>query len=132
MNLFVFTGNLGKDCRTGNVNGTAVVNFSVAVKSGYGDKEQTVWVECALWGKKAEGRLPEFLLKGQQVAISGELSLRTYQSDDGTQKTSLACRVNDLDLIGAKQQPDIQAAPHNQPESPPPPQFDNIDDDIPF
>lgn len=136
MNLFIFTGNLGKDCRTNNVNGTAVVNFSVAVKSGYGDKEQTVWVECAIWGKKAEGRLPEFLLKGQQVAASGELSLRTYQSEDGTQKTSLACRVNDLDLIGGKseavqeRQPEPQNQSQNQSQNPS--TFDDCDDDIPF
>ena len=56
MNLFALTGNLGKDCRTNNVNGTAVCNFPVAVKSGYGDKEQTIWLDCALWGKRAEGK----------------------------------------------------------------------------
>lgn len=50
MNVFTFTGNLGRDCRTGNAGGTSVCNFSVAVKSGYGQNEQTIWVDCALWG----------------------------------------------------------------------------------
>lgn len=104
MNSFSFTGNLGRDCRTGNAGGTAVVNFAVAVKSGFGQNEQTLWVDCALWGKQAESRLPEFLVKGQQVAVSGELGTREH---DG--KTYLTCRVSQISLVGAKG--DNQQAP---------------------
>ena len=128
MNNFSFTGNLGKDCRTGNVSGSAVVNFAVAVKSGWGDKAQTLWIDCALWGKQAESRLSEYLLKGQQVAVSGELGSREH---DG--KTYLTCRVNSVDLVGGKsdtpapQQPAqaTQAAPASSGTS-------DFDDDIPF
>jgi len=126
MNIFSFTGNLGSDCRTGNAGGTAVVNFAVAVKSGWGDKAQTLWIDCALWGKQAESRLPEFLLKGQQVAVSGELGSREH---DG--KTYLTCRASSVDLVGGK--PDAapapqQAAPKPQAAAP----VDDFDSDIPF
>jgi single-strand DNA-binding protein len=129
MNVLTLTGNLGQDCRIGNVGGTAVVNFSVAMKSGYGDKAQTVWVDCALWGKQAESRLPEFLLKGQQVAVSGELSTREH---DG--KTYLQCRVNSIDLIGKR---DDSAPATRQPAQPEPApaaqsQMPDFEDDIPF
>ena len=97
MNVFSGTGNLGKDCRLGNAGGTAVCNFALAVKSGYGDKEQTVWLDCALWGKRAEGKLPEYLTKGAQVAVSGELGTREHEG-----KTYLTLRVSDLTLIGGK------------------------------
>ena len=43
MNNFTFSGNIGKDARLGNAGGTAVANFSVAVKSGFGSSEKTKW-----------------------------------------------------------------------------------------
>ena len=73
MNAFSFTGNLGGDCRTNEVGGTHVCNFSVACRSGYGQHEQTVWVDCALWGKRGES-VAQYLTKGQQVAVTGELA----------------------------------------------------------
>lgn len=103
MNVFSFTGNLGRDGSANNVSGTAVLNFAVGVKSGYGDKEQTVWVDCALWGKQAESRLVEYMLKGQRVSVSGELGTREYQANDGTTKTTITCRVNQIGLEGSAQ-----------------------------
>jgi len=97
VNNLCATGNLGSDCRINQVSGTTVCNFSVAMKSGYGDRAQTLWLDCALWGKQAESRLPEFLKKGQQVAVSGELSTREHEG-----KTYLQLRCNSVDLVGGK------------------------------
>lgn len=133
MNNFSFTGNLGQDCRTNTVGGTSVVNFSVAVKSGYGDKAQTVWVDCALWGKPAEGGLPQYLVKGQSVGVTGELST---QEKDG--KTYLKVRCNSVDLLGGKSDSVAPAPTHSGPsaeESKPAASKsdgDDFDDDIPF
>lgn len=132
MNVLSLTGNLGQDCRVGEAGGTAVCNFTVAVKSGFGKNEQTLWIDCAVWGKKAEGRLPEYLLKGQQVAVSGELGT---QEKDG--KTYLKLRVNSIDLIGGKSDSapaPSQPAPQRQapaPQQAMPADYD-IDDQIPF
>jgi single-strand DNA-binding protein len=127
MNVFSFTGNLGRDCRTGSAGNTAVCNFAVAVKSGYGDKEQTIWLDCALWGKQAESRLPEFLTKGQQVAVSGELGTREHEG-----KTYLTCRVSSVNLVGGK--PDSAPAPQQQAQQQQaaPAPADDFDQDIPF
>lgn len=136
MNVLTATGNLGQDCKTNNVSGTSVCNFSVAMKSGFGEKAQTVWLDCSLWGKAAEGKLPEYLVKGQQVAVSGELS--TFEADNG--KTYLKLRCNSVDLIGGKAEGNIQPsqqAPRQQQSQPqqtaggPGPEND-FDDDIPF
>ena len=126
MNTFCFTGNLGKDCRVGSIpSGTTVCNFSVAVQSGYGQNQKDFWVDCALWGKRAEGKLPEYLTTGTKVAISGELST---QEKDG--KTYLKCRVDSLDLIGSRSEsgntPE-QAKPQSQAQDDP---FDS--EDCPF
>lgn len=130
MNVLSATGNLGQDCKTNNVSGTAVCNFSVAMKSGFGDKAQTVWLDCALWGKAAEGKLPEYLVKGQQVAVSGELS--TFEADNG--KTYLKLRCNSVDLIGGKS--DSAPAPQQRQAERPKPQqaapAEDFDDDVPF
>lgn len=128
MNVFSFTGHLGKDCRTNTVSGTGVCNFSVAVRSGYGDKEQTVWVDVSLWGRQAEGKLPDYLTKGQKVAVSGEMGTREH---DG--KTYVTCRANSVDLIGVKsdegQSKPASSSGQQKPQQAP---DDDFDDDIPF
>jgi single-strand DNA-binding protein len=128
MNVFTFSGNLGNDCRTGNAGGQPVVNFSVACKSGYGDKAQTNWIDCALWGKRGES-LQQYLTKGQQVVVSGELGTREHGG-----KTYLTVRVNDVSLVGGKQQPDQPAPVQQQAVSSQAPaqQAVDYDDSIPF
>lgn len=103
MNLFSFTGNLGKDAEVKTLqSGTALCEFSVAVKSGYGDKEKTNWVRCVMFGKKADGQLPQYLRKGTQVAASGELELQEWEGANG-KGAALAVTVQNIDLIGGKQ-----------------------------
>ena len=118
MNVYTATGRLGKDCRTNTVNGTAVCNFPLAVDSGYGENKQTLWFDCALWGKRAEGKLPQYLMKGAQVAVSGELGTREHEG-----KMYLTLRVSDLDLIGSK--PEDRG--HAQSQS-----RDDLGGDVPF
>ena len=143
MNVFSFTGNLGKECRTAN-HGTAVCNFAVAVKSGFGEKAVTMWVDCALWGKQAESKLVDYLVKGQQVAVSGELGMREHEG-----KSYLTCRVSNISLVGgislvngkseggAPQQQQQQPARQQQARQPaqqqPAPMAEpSFDDDLPF
>jgi single-strand DNA-binding protein len=133
MNVFTFSGNLGNDCRTGNAGGQSVVNFSVACKAGYGQNEQTNWIDCALWGKRGEA-LQQYLTKGQQVVVSGELGTREHNG-----KTYITCKVNEVSLVGGKRDGQQQAPQQRQQEAPqqrqaPIPQAAPIgfDDDIPF
>ena len=42
------------------------------------------------------------LLKGSQIGITGEISLRPYTAKDGTEKSSLECRIVDVTLLGSK------------------------------
>ena len=161
MNIFSFTGNLGKDCEVKTTqSGSTLCEFSVGVSSGYGDKQKTTWANCVIFGKRAEGKLPEHLTKGQKVAISGELTQETWQKTDGGTGFKLKVVVNSLDLIGVREQPSApaqQPAPQQQgfppelrqpapqqapPQQPAPSQAggtggamggqDDFDDDIPF
>ncbi len=105
MNTFNCTGHLGSDADVRQAGSSTICTFSVAVKSGYGDKETTMWLRANLWGKRAEGNLPAYLKKGSQVAISGELSLNAWTNKDGVEKTNLEVNVSTLDLIGSKKEP---------------------------
>lgn len=129
MNNWSITGNLGGDVKVNNVSGTAVANFSVAVKAGYGEKATTIWVGAALWGKQAESKLVDYLVKGQMVALTGEMSIR---ESDG--KSYVQMRVNTIDLIGGKSDGSNQAPRQQQSApAPQPSQQDGFDDSsIPF
>ena len=147
-NVFNFIGTVGRDAEVRYTpSGAAVLNVNVANNIGFGDKQQTLWVRVAVWGKRAEGQLVDYLKKGQQVFVSGELSMQEYKANDGSMKTALILTANILDLIGKRSEGGAPAeasgqgnksAPANpatrQASQEPPPQdnFDDFDDDIPF
>lgn len=146
MNVFTAMGRLGRDSQTNQTSGgTAVCNFALAVDSGYGDNKQTVWLDCSLWGKRAEGGLPDYLVKGVQVVVSGELGTREYQDGNGQTRQAVTLRVNGLSLAGGvqgQQQAKPQSQQQQRTQAPVPQQaaqqttqsqaFDDFDDDIPF
>ena len=97
-------GNLGKDCVVNTVNGKTVINFSVAHTEKFKDntgvqKDKTIWVECAYWTDRTA--IAPYLKKGTQVYADGIPDLRNYTTQDGRQGTSLALRVNSVQLLGS-------------------------------
>jgi len=139
-NVFSFTGTVGRDAEVrATPSGQSVLNVTVANNVGFGDRQQTLWVRVALWGRRAEGQLQNYLKKGQQVFVSGELTQREYQANDGTTKTSLELNATIIDLVGKRndqgqqtQQGYQQAAQSsNAPASNSPSSLDDFDD-VPF
>jgi single-strand DNA-binding protein len=82
--------------------GQAVLTVNLANNVGFGDKQQTNWIRGILWGKRAEGSLKDYLKKGQQVFISGELTTSEYEKKDGTKGFQVEVNANTIDLIGRK------------------------------
>ena len=102
MNSLNFTGRVGRDADTRfTPSGDAIVGFSVALTSGYGDKVITTWLNCSMSGKRGEA-VAQYIKKGTQVGITGEFTARPYTSKDGVEKLSLDVRVNDLTLLSSK------------------------------
>ena len=139
-NVFSFTGTVGRDAEVrATPSGQSLLSFTVANNIGFGDRQQTLWVRVTLWGKRAEGSLQNYLKKGQQVFISGELTQREYQANDGTTKTSLELNANIVDLVGKRndqgqqpQQASQQTAQSNTgPATNSPSSLDDFDD-VPF
>lgn len=133
MNLLTCTTRLYKDAEQRfTQDGTSIVSFKGAIDAGYGQNKTTSWIKFTLFGKRGDSVLP-YLKDKTQVAVSGELANREYTDKDGQKRYSLEVRVNDVTLLGGKQdsQPAQQAAPQRQA----PKQVshgDDFDESIPF
>jgi len=113
--------------------GQAVLTVNVANNQGFGDKQTTLFIRVQLWGKRAEGQLKDFLLKGTKIFISGELTQSSYTGNDGVAKTSLELNANIIELVSKKSDSPAQGQqPAAQPQNAPqggnqPTQGDNFD-----
>lgn len=104
MNVFTAVTRLGKDPEQRYTSGgDSIVTFDGAVDSGFGDKKTTTWIRFVMFGKRGSSVFP-YLSKGTQVAVSGEISNRKWTDKEGQDRYSLECRVNELTLIGGKQE----------------------------
>lgn len=158
MNAFTASGNVGKDAELRYTPaGKAIAQFSLAVKSGYGEHEKTSWVICKLFGKQAEA-ISQYITKGSRVTVTGEFSEEKWNGHDGAQRSDNMILVRDIDLPPKSQSKQPQAqqqqqgghaptqhkiapaqrpAPQSQPQTQPQQSFtpnldDGWDDDIPF
>ena len=123
MQILTIAGNVGKDAvlrRTNN--GDAVLGFSVAVDNGKdknGNKRDSTWFSCSLWGKRAES-LERYITKGTKMVLSGRVGVDVYEG-----KGSLKLSVNELTFMGGGQQGEQRGYDA-------PPASGDLSDDIPF
>lgn len=99
----IATGTLGRDATTKTLEGGRnVISFSMAVNTGYKDKQVTYWYDCSYFTDKT-GIVP-YLTKGAKVLVTGEPGSREYDKKDGTKGFALTLRVANIELIGGKQE----------------------------
>lgn len=88
-------GRLTRDVEVRQTNsGMSVANIGIAVDHGYGDNKGTMFIDCSLWGKQAEGGLIKFLRKGRLVYVEGELGEKEYNG-----KKSLTLNISHIDPL---------------------------------
>ncbi len=82
--VVILTGNLGKDAEMRfTPTGTPILNFSLPIDIGFGEKKETMWVRCAMFGERAQ-KLAEHLTKGKGVQVVGEFRMPTiYEGKNG-------------------------------------------------
>ena len=126
MNNCSFIGRVGRNAESRHTQGgNQVLNWSMAVDSGYGDNKTTIWLDCALWGERG-GKLAQYILKGHLLEAHGELGTREHEG-----KTYLTLRVVDVTLIHPREgAQDNRPAPHQAARATP--AAPDMDDDIPF
>jgi single-strand DNA-binding protein len=93
-----------------------------------------------MFGKRADA-VSQYLLKGQQVGVVGEISMREWDDRQGQKRTSLEVRVSDLTLLGKRGEsgsgaPSQPPQQQSQPQTSQAPQHTaatgGLDDDVPF
>ena len=107
-------GHLGRDPELRDAGSTQVASASLAVKTGYGEREATVWIKVQCWGKSAS-RFAEWCRKGQLVYVAGRLSENTWTGQDGIEKRQIQMDCDDFQPLQRResvQDGQTQPAPH--------------------
>ena len=101
-------GNLGNDPEIINLDsGKKLAKFSIATNDSYknaqGEKIQnTEWHNVVAWGKIAE-IIENYVTKGNEVAIEGKLTTRSWDDKEGVKRYITEVVCNELLMIGNKQ-----------------------------
>lgn len=103
LNQFCCTGRLTKDAETKEVNGKTLVTCDVANNTGFGDNAKCMFIKLNLWGKAGTGVYP-YLVKGQAVAIKGELSRNDWTGKDGQSHTDIVVTGSVVLLASSKKE----------------------------
>ena len=113
VNKVILVGNLGQDPEVRYMpNGGAVANITLATSESWRDKqtgenkEITEWHRVVLFGKLAEVA-GEYLKKGSQVYIEGQLRTRKWQDQGGQERYTTEVVVNvggTMQMLGGRQQ----------------------------
>lgn len=143
LNNWTGVGRLVRDMETKyTAGGMAIGTFAIAigkrVKKGESWEDYTSFFDCKCFGKTAEN-LNQYMVKGKQVAIIGELNQDRWEKE-GKTNSRVVINCNNIQLLGGKEDhsPTKQYSAPSKPASArndaPPEQDTSPDfpDDIPF
>ncbi|NUF49562.1 single-stranded DNA-binding protein [Gilliamella sp. ESL0250] len=112
INKVILVGNLGQDPEVRYMpNGNAVANFSIATSESWKDKQtgetrdRTEWHRVVVFGKLAE-IAGEYIKKGTQVYLEGQLQTRKWQDKSGQDRYTTEVVINPiggtLQMLGSR------------------------------
>ena len=135
INSVVVIGRLTRDAELKYLpSGTTVSTFTLAnnyrQKSGDQWTDNANFLDCSYFGKGAEGLL-QYLLKGKQVAVNGELRQERWEKD-GNKFSRIKIIASHVELLGSNE-PRQAGNTYSEPKtSQPQRQSEVFEDDIPF
>ena len=100
-------GNLGRDPEMRYTpDGTPVTSFTVAVNRKWtgrdgGEGEKTWWFKVTCWRKLAE-TTNQFLKKGRQVMVIGEIDASAWSGQDGQPRATLELTAREVKFLGGR------------------------------
>ncbi len=109
LNKVLLIGNLTRDPELRYTpQGTAVCTFGLATnrqwKTDSGDsKEDAEFHKCVAWNQLAEV-CAKLLKKGRKIYVEGRLQTRSWQAQDGGQRTTTEIVVSDMILLDSRGQ----------------------------
>ena len=125
LNKVMLIGNLTRDPELRYTpQGTAVATFSIATnrqwKTDSGDtKDQAEFHRIVAWDKLAE-ICAKMLKKGVRTFVEGRLQTRSWQAQDGSQKSTTEIVITDMLMLDARRDPGEITVPddfNQEPES---------------
>jgi single-strand DNA-binding protein len=108
VNKVILLGNVGQDPQTRAMpSGKTVVNLRIATSKQWRDKttgenkEATEWHTVVMFDRLAEVAA-EYLKKGSQVYVEGELRTRKWQDKEGQDRYSTEIVANEMQMLGGR------------------------------
>ena len=145
LNKVLLIGRLGADPEIKQmVNGKSVARLSLATSQSWKDKntgekkEKTEWHRIVVFNEGLVNVVQQYLKKGAQVYIEGQLSTRKWKDEQsGQDKYSTEILIqgynSSLTMLGGVSQNNIASQDTNQNiENNSPASQNDLDDDIPF
>ncbi len=125
INKVILVGNLGQDPEVKYMpSGGAVTNISIATTDTWKDKatgekkENTEWHRVVFFNRLAE-IVGEYLRKGSQVYIEGNLRTRKWQDQNGVDKYTTEIVAREMQMLGGKAGGSSDFAPSQQSQQQP-------------
>jgi len=159
LNKVMLIGRLGADPEVRSLpSGGQVTTIRLATSRRWRDKqtnerkEETEWHRVVFFARLAE-IAAEYLRKGSQVYVEGRIRTQKWQGQDGQDRYTTEIVAEEMHMLDTRsggtasfggEQPSSGYAPSSRPSSaraeapmssgsmPPPPSYDDFDDDIPF
>lgn len=104
MNNIIITGNICHDLEVKTSGETKILNFTVAVRRKFKDKEGNYpsdFIRCVAFNKQAEF-ITNYFKKGSPILIQGNLQTNTYETESGEKRTSFNVVVENINFFGGK------------------------------
>ena len=128
MNKIIIIGNLTGDpaIRTTR-DGISVCDFTVAV-NGHRKEDPAQFFRVSAWRQMAEN-CHKYLSKGRKVCVTGAVSARTYQGNDGATRVSLDIQASEVEFLSPAS---VDSQQQSAPEPQQPVYTPVTNDDLPF
>lgn len=100
--VYTFVGNCGDSPIVKTTpSGQTVMEVRVANNVGYGEKQTTYWVRVTMFGERGK-KLANYISKGQEVFVSGDLTINEYFTNDGNKKFGMNVVAHTFELSGKR------------------------------
>lgn len=102
------SGNVTRDVEKRGTSDKPYITFGLAVTEYKGSGEKsTMFFSCIMFGKRAVS-VAELIQKGAKICVSGQLGSDNYTDKNGIEHTGFSIKVNDLEIMSAKQEKNSQ------------------------
>lgn len=103
-NSCTFSGRAGRDAEIRYLtSGKAVAKFRLAVDR-YGKKgdpkPDPLWLQVEVWGDKSAQVIGDYVKKGTQIIVQGELGMDTWNDKEGKERTIPKLSCSNFTLLG--------------------------------